>query len=75
MNPMAKTKQPLSADSETFITKQELARILKVTTRTLEQWAKQKRIPIYRFGRVVRYKRNQVMQALEAYCVAAVTES
>lgn len=68
---MAKTKQSLSADSETFLTKQELARILKVTPRTLEQWAKQKRFPVYRLGRVVRYKREEVTQALAAYRVEA----
>lgn len=65
---------PLTAGDETFLTKQELARILKVTPRTLEQWAKQKRFPVYRLGRVVRYKREEVTQALAAYRVAAVTE-
>lgn len=69
MNPMAKTKHAHSADNETFLTKQELARILKVTPRTLEQWAKQKRFPVYRLGRVVRYKRDEVTQALAAHRV------
>ena len=66
---------PLSAGDETFITKQELARLLRVTTRTIEHYTKQKRFPVYRLGRVVRYKREEVTQALAAYRVAAVSES
>jgi excisionase family DNA binding protein len=53
-----------SVDTE-LITKKEIAKRLKVCTRQVEVLANNGTIPVIRFGRLVRYKWQDVLSALE----------
>tara|TARA_B100000768_G_C11256113_1_gene366473 strand:- start:456 stop:629 length:174 start_codon:yes stop_codon:yes gene_type:complete len=51
---------------ETFITRVELANELKVSPSTIYNWTRWNWIPSYKMGgRLVRYKLNEVLKALE----------
>jgi excisionase family DNA binding protein len=49
-----------------FMDKREVARRLGLKPRTIGVWALQQKIPAFRFGRFVRFKWDEVEQALAA---------
>jgi len=53
-------------DHEQLLTKIEAARLLNVSTRTLEIWARRKIIGPIRFGRTVRYRRDELLSHASA---------
>jgi excisionase family DNA binding protein len=51
-----------------MIRKTELARELNVSPRTIDNWVRQKRIPVHRFSsRLLRYDLRKVQAALDKY--------
>lgn len=54
------------ADAALFIDKREVAKRLGLRPRTIAVWALQGKIPAYRFGRYLRFKWDEVEQALAA---------
>jgi len=50
-----------TAYDDKLLTKEELAKYLQVTTRTVTIWIKKRRLPHYRLGcRRVRFKRSEI---------------
>ena len=49
-----------------YLTRQEVATILKVSLVTLTDWNKKGILKPYRLGNLIRYKRNEIDQALIA---------
>jgi excisionase family DNA binding protein len=47
-----------------YLTRQEVADILKVSLVTLSDWNKKKILNPYRLGNLIRYKRTEIEQAL-----------
>lgn len=47
-----------------YLTRKETATILKVSLVTLSDWNKKKILNPYRLGNLIRYKRNEIEQAL-----------
>jgi excisionase family DNA binding protein len=59
-----------SADSDGLDNKKTLARVLSVSTRTIDTWMRSKRIPFLRLSpRCIRFNRRAVLRALAAYTV------
>ena len=57
-------------DTDQLITKQELAKRLKVTTKTIEDWVKARRIPAIKMARAIRYSWPDVLLALGRFTLA-----
>jgi len=56
-----------------LITKKELAKELSVSTRTIDNWVRQKRIPVHRFSsRCIRFKLPKVQSALDKFEIREV---
>jgi excisionase family DNA binding protein len=56
-----------------MIRKKELAKELNVSTRTIDNWVRQKRIPVLRFSsRLIRYDLRRVQNALDKYEIREV---
>jgi len=55
--------QPKQPETE-LITRQQTAEILGITLVTLNTWSKLGKIPSYRIGTRVRYKRSEVLDSL-----------
>ena len=56
-----------------MIRKKELAKELNVSQRTIDNWVRQKRIPVHRFSsRLLRYDLRSVRNALEKFEVHEV---
>jgi excisionase family DNA binding protein len=56
-----------------MIRKSELAKELNVSPRTIDNWVRQKRIPVHRFSsRLLRYDLRKVQAALSRYEVIEV---
>lgn len=51
----------------TFLTKQELAELLKVHKRTINNWMRNTIIVYYRVGNVVRFDLDEVQEALKLH--------
>ena len=51
-------------DDTELLTRSEVAEILGITLPTLNVWSKYGKIPSYRIGTRVRYKKSEVMEAL-----------
>lgn len=59
-----------------MIRKKELAKELNVSQRTIDNWVRQKRIPVHRFSsRLLRYDLHKVQNALNNYEVREVGRS
>jgi excisionase family DNA binding protein len=58
----ANTSQP---DDEKLLTREETAKILLVSLVTLWDWTRKDFIPAYRIGNKVRYKKSEVLEALQ----------
>lgn len=54
--------QPISPTE--YLTRQETAKILKVSLVTLSEWNKKKILNPYRLGNLIRYKRSEIDLAL-----------
>lgn len=59
---LAQNFQPIIPQE--YITRQEVAKILKVSLVTLSDWNKKKILNPYRLGNLIRYKRSEIDQAL-----------
>ena len=59
-------------DNYTLATAPELARICKVSRRTIDNWQKQRRIPVIKVGASVRFNVADVMAALSKFTVTAI---
>ena len=56
---------PQKQDATAYITRREVADILKVTLPTLHDWTKLGWLKAYKIGTRVLYKRNEVEEAIE----------
>lgn len=61
-----------STDTDELITKLELAKKLKVTTKTVEDWVKARRIPAIKMARAVRFSWPEVKAALARFTTPVV---
>ncbi len=61
-----------SLEKYTLATAPELARICKVSRRTVDNWIKARRIPFIKVGAAVRFNVPEVMAALSKFTVAAI---
>ena len=61
---MLKLSISLSQPETEFITRQETCKILGISLPTLNDWTKQGLIPGYRISSRVRYKKNEIVEAL-----------
>lgn len=52
-------------DSEILLTREETSKLLSVSLVTLWEWTRKDIIPAYRIGNKVRYKKSEVMSALQ----------
>jgi excisionase family DNA binding protein len=59
------TKLYSEKESIEFLTRQETAQFLKITLPTLHAWTKTGKLTSYRLGTKVRYKKSEVILALE----------
>jgi hypothetical protein len=59
---IAQISQPITP--LVYLTRKETARILKVSLVTLSDWNKKKILNPYRLGKLIRYKSNEIEQAL-----------
>ena len=50
--------------NEQFICQDEVAALLKVTSRTVRNLMRARMIPFYQFGRSVRFRRSEVIEAM-----------
>jgi excisionase family DNA binding protein len=59
-------QQPVTVNdqSQTFLTRKETAALLGVSLPTLHHWTVEGKVPAYRIGTRVRYKRAEVEQSL-----------
>lgn len=56
----------------TVWTRQDVARVYKVSLRTVGQWIAERRIPCMKLGRTVRFRPAAVTKALEKFEIKAV---
>jgi len=59
---LAQNFQPIQPPE--YLTRQETAKILKVSLVTLSDWNKKKILKPYRLGNLIRYKQSEIEQAL-----------
>lgn len=59
---LAQKFQPKS--TEEYLTRQETAKMLKVSLVTLSDWNKKKILNPFRLGNLIRYKRSEIDQAM-----------
>ena len=65
MKPACQIKKQDESDGQ-LLTTRELARRLKVTERTIENWRKDGRIPALKIGRAVRFLWSEVIDSLKS---------
>jgi excisionase family DNA binding protein len=53
-------------DAEEFLTREEVARLLKISFPTLHDWTNKNLLKSYRIGNKVRYRKSEVMQSPKA---------
>ena len=49
-----------------YLTKKEAAQIANVATSTIDNWRREGKIPIYRFGSAIRFKKSELLEFLES---------
>jgi len=59
--------QPPTKEEEELITRKETAQLLGISLPTLNEYSKDGIIPAYRLGSRVRYKKNEVLEALISF--------
>lgn len=52
-------------DNDKLLTREETAKMLSVSLVTLWDWTRKDLIPAYRIGNKVRYKKSEVLEALQ----------
>lgn len=52
-------------DDDRLLSREETANLLSISLVTLWDWTKKDIVPAYRIGNKVRYKKNEVLQALK----------
>ncbi len=52
-------------DKDKLLTRQETADLLQVSLVTIWDWTKKDILPAYRIGNKVRYKKDEILQALQ----------
>ena len=57
-----------------YLTKREFIARLKISPMTLSRWMRARIIPFHRIGRIVRFKEDEIEEALKQYRVASVGE-
>jgi excisionase family DNA binding protein len=57
----------------TWLLPDDIANLTGHTTRTVQRWCRERRIPHVRIGRLYRFTPDQVQQIQAAYGVAAIT--
>jgi excisionase family DNA binding protein len=55
------------------LTKEELARHMRVGLRTVDNWIASRRVPYIKIGRLVRFRLSDVERALKRYTVEEVS--
>jgi len=56
-----------------MIRKKDLAKLHNVSPRTIDNWVRQKRIPVHRFSsRLIRYDERKVQNALDKFEVREI---
>jgi excisionase family DNA binding protein len=51
----------------------EIARLCKVSRRTVDNWIKSRRIPVIKLGSAVRFNVSEVMAALSRFTIEPIT--
>ena len=51
-------------DPEEILTENEVRKILQVSKVTIKKWRDEKKIPFYRIGTRIRYKKSEVLSSL-----------
>lgn len=59
-------------DSDILLTKPEVAKILRVTPRSVEKYMKERRLRFIKIGHMVRYERGAVDELKRQFTVEAV---
>lgn len=52
---------------ESFLTPKDVARRYKVTTRTVLNWVERGEVPAIRIGKVISFRLDEVIKAVEGY--------
>jgi excisionase family DNA binding protein len=74
--PMNQRKEtPSLVGGVNLLKKAEMARILRVSVRTLEHWMEGGRLPFYKLDRVVLFDLNRVMEAMSRFERKEITAS
>lgn len=55
----------LQPDNDQLLTREETSKMLSVSLVTLWDWTRKDLIPAYRIGNKVRYKKSEVLEALQ----------
>ncbi len=58
--------EPVNPESE-YLTKIEVAQLFKLSTRTIDSWIAQGRLPYYRIGRTIRFRRSDIREYLDRH--------
>lgn len=54
-----------------FLTKRQIAKLLQVTTRTIDDYMKKGILPFYKWSRIVRFRWDEVQASLAQNCRVA----
>jgi excisionase family DNA binding protein len=57
--------------SDELITEHEARQLLKISKVTLKKWRDAKKIPFYRYGSRIRYKKNELLDCAETFMMKA----
>ena len=57
-----------TTNQDELLEKHEAAKRLKISTRTLDQWMRSRRVPFLKIGKTVRFRWTDVLSHLEAKC-------
>jgi hypothetical protein len=69
-------RTPATQDSLGMLTRQDLARQLRISTRTVDEWRQDKVIPCIKVGKIVLFYWPDVVSALrEKYSIATATQA
>ena len=62
----------MNNDEQTVLNREELADFYKVSKRTIGVWISQRRIPILKIGRTVRFNKAEVIKALSKFEIKSI---
>jgi excisionase family DNA binding protein len=54
--------------ADRFLKKSQVAQLLQVTTRTVDEWMRRRLVPYYRVGRTIRFREEDVVAHLRTTC-------